>query len=78
MKTTKELHKKWLENPAYRKAYEDLEDEFEVSRAFIRARSEANLTQAEVAARMATSQAAVARLEAGKGNPSLATFLSST
>lgn len=40
----------------------------------IKARSEANLTQSEVAARMFTSQAAVARLEAGKGNPSLATL----
>ena len=74
MKTAKQLHKKWLKEPAYRKAYDELDDEFEVARALIRARSQANLTQAELAARMSTSQAAIARLEAGKGNPSVATL----
>ena len=74
MKTAQQLHKKWLKDPAYENAYAELEDEFEVSRMLIKARSEANLTQAEVAARMSTSQAAVARLEAGRGNPSLSTL----
>jgi DNA-binding XRE family transcriptional regulator len=74
MKTAKQLHTKWLKDSAYQSAYEALEDEFSVSRALIKARSQANLTQSELAARMSTSQAAVARLEAGKGNPSLATL----
>ena len=74
MKTVKQLQKKWQKNPQYRKAYDTLEDEFTVARALIEARTKAKLTQTEVAIRMETSQAAVARLEAGNGNPSLATL----
>lgn len=74
MKTAKQLHKKWLKNPKYKEAYDELEDEFAVARALIEARTKAKLTQTEVAERMETSQAAVARLEAGSGNPSLATL----
>lgn len=36
-------------------------------------REEMGLSQAEVAARMGTSQSALARLERGEGNPTLAT-----
>lgn len=74
MKTVKQLHKGWLKDPSYREAHKELEEEFEVSRALIEARSKANLTQAEVATIMETSQAAVARLEAGNSNPSVATL----
>jgi transcriptional regulator with XRE-family HTH domain len=40
-----------------------------------RARLRKKLTQSELAARIGTTQAAVSRLENGKGNPSLYTFL---
>jgi predicted transcriptional regulator len=74
MTKLKTLHNKWLKDPNYEKAYGELEEEFEIARALIKARSAANLTQAEVAVKMSTSQAAVARLEAGSGNPSMATL----
>ncbi len=74
MKTVKQIEKRWRENAEYQKAYYALEDEFAVARALIEARTKAKLTQTEVAARMETSQAAVARMEAGNGNPSLATL----
>ncbi len=74
MSTVKELHKKWLKDPGYLQAYEASAEEFEVARALVKARVEANLTQAEVAQRMNTSQGAVARLEGGDGNPSLKTL----
>ncbi|WP_202390346.1 helix-turn-helix domain-containing protein [Tsuneonella aeria] len=38
------------------------------------ARARAGLKQAELAERMGTSQSAVARLESGKGRPSVATL----
>lgn len=38
------------------------------------ARSRANLTQAELAEKMGTSQSAIARLESGKAKPTLATL----
>ena len=65
---------RWREDPEYRDAYEALEDEFALAQALIEARADGNLSQAEIARRMGTSQPAVARLEGGRGNPSLATL----
>ena len=68
-----DLHNKWLKNdPAYRKAYDDLADEFEVAGALIKARARANMTQMDVARSMKTSQSYVARLESGRIKPSMA------
>lgn len=72
MKDVKQLDKKWRQSPDYQAAYDELADEFDVSRELIRARTLANLTQQELAERMHTSQSAVARLESGEGNPSMA------
>jgi transcriptional regulator with XRE-family HTH domain len=61
-------------NPAYRAAYDALEDEFSLVSAIIKARMDAGLTQAEVAERMNTTQAVVARLEGGGRQPSTRTL----
>ena len=50
--------------------YDALAPEFEISAELIRARVRAGLTQAELAARMGTSQSAIARLESGQDTPS--------
>ena len=71
MKDVKELHGKWQREKGYRSAYQSLEDEFAIARALIKARAKADLTQAELANRMKTSQSAIARLEGGKSNPSV-------
>ena len=71
MKDVKELHGNWQKEQEYRSAYQSLEDEFSIARALIEARAKADLTQAELADRMKTSQSAIARLEGGKGNPSV-------
>jgi len=68
------LFKKWHKNPKFRREYEALEEEFDLARALIDARSRANLSQEELADRMETSQSVVARLESGRGNPSLSTL----
>jgi transcriptional regulator with XRE-family HTH domain len=59
-----------------RKAYEALAEEFSFLDEVLRARTEAGLTQAEVAARTGTTQSAVARLESGSAqhSPSIATL----
>jgi DNA-binding XRE family transcriptional regulator len=54
------------DNPAYKAAYDALEQEFSVARALIRARLEAGMTQAQVAARLGITQPAVARMESGR------------
>ena len=64
----------WRKDPAYRQAYDALEEEFTLAAALIEARSGADISQAEIARRMGTSQPAVARLEGGHGNPSLDTL----
>jgi ribosome-binding protein aMBF1 (putative translation factor) len=64
----------WMKDPEFRAAYDALEDEFALARAMIRARGKSELTQAEVAARMGTTQAVVARLESGRVMPSTRTL----
>ncbi len=70
-KTAGELHQKWSKDPDYRKEYQALEEEFEIARILIAARTAADLTQAEVAERMRTSQSFVARLESGAVKPTI-------
>ena len=65
---------KWRKKPSYVAAYNALSDELAVAEALIDARTKANLRQEDVARRMQTSQTAIARLESGKGNPSLKTL----
>lgn len=57
--TARELHEEWMKNPDYARAYEALDEELALAEAFIHARAE--LTQEQVAERMGTTQAAVAR-----------------
>ena len=65
-----DLHKKWMRDPQYRREYEHLEEEFALASAIIEARSRAGLTQEQLAAKMETSQSAIARLESGRTIPS--------
>jgi transcriptional regulator with XRE-family HTH domain len=59
-----------------KKAYDDLGDEFAFLDEVLKARAEAGLTQGEVAARVGTTQSAIARLESAqpKHSPSIATL----
>ncbi len=71
MKKLKDLKTELLAHPDTRAEYDALADEFAMARELIAARTRAGLTQAEVAGRMGTGQSTVARLESGKGTPSL-------
>ena len=68
------LHEKWSREADYREAYKRLAPEYEVARALIEARTRAGFTQAQLAARMKTTQSAVARLESGRVPPSTRTL----
>jgi transcriptional regulator with XRE-family HTH domain len=68
------LHKKWMKDPAYRKEYEALEEEFALMAEVAKARARAGLSQAELAKRMKTTQSTIARLESGRGLPSTRTL----
>ena len=65
-----------LARPDVKKAYDDVADEFAFLDEVLKARAEAGLTQAEVAARIGTTQSAIARLESAepRHSPSIATL----
>ena len=74
MTKLKDLHKKWMKDPEYRKEYDALEEEFALMLEVAKARSRAGLSQAELARRMKTTQSTIARLESGRGLPSTRTL----
>jgi hypothetical protein len=59
----------WRKDPEYVKAYDALESEFSLAAVIIQARAHAGLTQEQLAERMHTTQAVIARLESGRANP---------
>jgi len=65
-----------LARPDVKKAYDDVAEEFAFLDEVLKARAESGLTQAEVAARVGTTQSAIARLESAepRHSPSIATL----
>ena len=74
MARVSDMHKKWMKDPKYRKAYDALEEEFRLSSALFDLRNRAGLTQGELARKMGTTQPVVARLESGRSRPSMRTL----
>jgi ribosome-binding protein aMBF1 (putative translation factor) len=64
----------WKKDKRYVAAYDALGEEFALASAMIKARADAEMTQAQVAEAMGTTQAVVARLESGKVLPSTRTL----
>jgi ribosome-binding protein aMBF1 (putative translation factor) len=77
MKTlkAKDIHaQEMAEDAAYREAYDALAGEFALVDALLQARRRAELSQAEVADRMGTTESVVSRLESGRVKPSTRTL----
>lgn len=70
MTKVKDLHRRWSRNKDYIVAYDALDEEFELARVLIEARTRAGLSQTQLARRMKTSQSYVARIEGGRVRPS--------
>lgn len=70
--THEELHNRLMKKPGFKKAYDDLDLEFAIIRAIINARAKRGMTQEKLAKKIGTKQSAIARLESGRGNPTLA------
>jgi ribosome-binding protein aMBF1 (putative translation factor) len=64
----------WRKDPNYVAACKALEEEFSLAKAMIEARAHAGLTQEQLADRMHTTQAVIARLESGRVKPSTRTL----
>ena len=69
-----DLKERFMEDPEFREEYARADDEFALIEALVRARAAAQLTQAELARRLGTTQSAIARLEGGRVSPSFATL----
>ncbi|MDO9287451.1 MAG: helix-turn-helix domain-containing protein [Thermodesulfovibrionales bacterium] len=54
-----------MKNPEFKKAWHELDTEFELLESMIKAREKAGLTQAELAQKIGTKQPALSRLERG-------------
>jgi ribosome-binding protein aMBF1 (putative translation factor) len=69
-----ELHNAAMQDPDYRREWDALAEEFALAEAMIHARAVAGLTQEQLAQRMNTTQAVIARLESGRVKPSTRTL----
>ncbi len=63
--------KKRLKNPEFKKAWEESETEYQLSRALIKIRLEKKFSQRELAKRASTTQAIISRIESMTMNPSV-------
>lgn len=66
-----DLHKKWMKDPEFKKAYDDLEPEFAIIHAMIKMRLKNKMSQKDLAKKLGTKQPAIARFESGAYNPTL-------
>ena len=64
-RTLKEYIAEQMRNPQFKKAWEDLDPEFQVLKAMIKAREKTGISQAELARRVGTKQSVISRLERG-------------
>ena len=72
MSDFQELKEELMQDPIFKKEYESLQPEMDITRAILNARINAGLTQVELSERTGISQADISRLESGTRNPSLA------
>ena len=71
MITYKEYKNKCLEDSNFKKEYDDLEPEYDIIDAMIKARKEKGITQKQLSELTGISQADISRIENGTRNPSL-------
>lgn len=69
-----EIKNKYLSNPETRKAYEEMEPEYQLICAIIEARQEKNISQQELADVTGIDRADISKIENGNANPSLKTI----
>jgi len=64
-RTLKEYIAEQMKSPEFKKAWENLDPEFQVLKAMIKAREKTGISQAELARRVGTKQSVISRLEHG-------------
>lgn len=69
-----DIKEKYLSNPETKKAYEELEPEYQLICAIIEARTEKNISQQELAEVTGINRSDISKIENGNANPSLRTI----
>ena len=72
MSDLQELTNELMQDPEFKKEYEAIQPEMDITRAILDARIQAGLTQSQLSERSGISQADISRLENGTRNQSLA------
>lgn len=72
MTSWKDLEKKILSNPEVKREYDRLKPRFDLISQLIDARLKKGLTQKQLAEKIGTKQSAIARVESGDANISIA------
>ncbi len=67
-----ELTNELMQDPEFKKEFESLQPEMDITRAILDARIRAGMTQVQLSQKTGISQADISRLEKGTRNPSLA------
>jgi len=70
-KTFDDYLKKQLKNPKFKKEWDKLQPQFEITRELIKARIEGKISQRELAKRAKTTQAVLSRIENMTVSPSI-------
>jgi predicted transcriptional regulator len=72
MRTWKNFKRELLQDRKIAQEYENLKPRYQLISQLIEARVKKGMTQKELASRIGTKQSAIARLESGVSNPSVA------
>lgn len=72
MRDWKDLKKELMQDPEWKKEYDALEVEFSIITQMLEKRLAKGMTQKQLAEKVGTKQSAIARLESGNSNPSVA------
>ncbi len=71
MKTLAQFKKEAFKRPGVRKAYAEMQPEFQIIRALIISRNKKGMSQRKLAKKIGVPQSALARFEVGGTNPTL-------
>lgn len=69
-----EYKQRKLENPEFKKAYEELEVEYAIMDEMLKLRKVMGMSQGQLSAKTGITQPDISKLENGKANPSISTL----
>ena|SRR3989344_4291791 len=70
----KKIEKSWMKDDRVRKAYQDLEPEYQLAKSLVEFRIKKKLSQAELAEKADMKQPVISRIESMKSLPSVSTL----